>query len=55
MAMRHSFGIADAGYDELNTPAQNTWRANHRVLVIDQANQRVIEVDHDQNIVCGMG
>jgi hypothetical protein len=38
-------------FSVVNTPVQNTWLPNHHALITDQATQRVIEVDHDKNIV----
>jgi hypothetical protein len=63
-----SFGVTGSGFDELNTPVQNTWipaedlrgdkgdahvpgvPAGH-VLITDQANQRIIEVNLNKQIV----
>jgi hypothetical protein len=39
-----TFGVTGSGPNQLNTPVQATWTANHTVLITDQANQRVIEV-----------
>jgi len=38
-------GVTGSGFDELNTPVQNTFLTNFDVLITDQGNQRVIEVD----------
>jgi hypothetical protein len=38
------FGVTGSGPNQLNTPVQATWTANHTVLIADQGNQRVIEV-----------
>jgi hypothetical protein len=48
-------GVSGSGFNQLNTPVQNTWLSNHHVLITDQANQRVIEVDHHKNIVWQYG
>ena len=40
-----TFGVTGSGPNQLNTPVQSTWTANHTVLITDQGNQRVIEVD----------
>lgn len=48
-------GVTGAGWNELNTPVQNTWLANQDVLITDQGNMRVIEVDHAKNIVWQYG
>lgn len=39
-----TFGVTGSGPNQLNTPVQATWTANHTVLITDQGNQRVIEV-----------
>lgn len=39
-----TFGVTGSGPNQLNTPVQATWTANHTVLITDQANERVIEV-----------
>jgi len=37
-------GVAGSGFNQLNTPVQNTWLPNGHVLITDQLNERVIEV-----------
>ena len=49
------FGVAGSGHDQLITPVQATWMPTHKVLITDQANQRVIEVTLDKNIVWQYG
>ena len=57
------FGVSGSGFDQLNTPVQNTYLPNGHVLITDQANERVIEVRHNKTIawqygetgVAGMG
>jgi hypothetical protein len=39
----------------LNTPVQNTWLPNRHVLITDQANQRIIEVSKQKDIVWQYG
>jgi hypothetical protein len=60
-----SFGVSGSGFDQLNTPVQNTWvpvdddEAGPRipgvpsghVLITDQANERIIEVNLKKEIV----
>lgn len=48
-------GVTGSGFDELNTPVQNTFLPNLHVLITDQGNQRVIEVDLLKNIVWQYG
>lgn len=48
-------GVSGSGFNQLNTPVQNTWLSNHHVLITDQVNERVIEVDHHKNIVWQYG
>lgn len=48
-------GITGSGYDQLNTPVQNTWLPNRDVLITDQGNARVIEVTRKKNIVWQYG
>jgi len=48
-------GVTGSGWNQLNTPVQNTYLANKDVLITDQGNQRVIEVNHAKNIVWQYG
>jgi hypothetical protein len=48
-------GVSGSGFNQLNTPVQNTWLPNGHVLITDQANQRVIEVTLNKNIVWQYG
>ena len=48
-------GVPGSGWNQLNTPVQNTWLPNYHILITDQGNQRVIEVDLDKNIVWQYG
>jgi len=48
-------GKPGSGFDELNTPVQNTWLPNFDVLITDQLNERVIEVTLDKQIVWQYG
>lgn len=48
-------GVAGSGFDQLNTPVQNTFLPNGHVLITDQANQRVIEVTHHKKIAWQYG
>jgi outer membrane protein assembly factor BamB len=48
-------GITGSGFDQLNTPVQNTWLPNRHVLITDQGNARVIEVTQKKNIVWQYG
>ena len=50
-----NFGVTGSGHNELNTPVQATWTANHTVLITDQGNQRVIEVNLHRQIVWQYG
>jgi hypothetical protein len=49
------FGVAGAGFDQLNTPVQNTWLPDGHVLITDQANERIIEVNLRKQIVWQYG
>jgi hypothetical protein len=49
------FGVAGSGFDQLNTPVQNTWLPNAHVLITDQANERIIEVNLRKQIVWQYG
>ena len=48
-------GVPGSGWNQLNTPVQNTWLPNFHILITDQGNDRVIEVDLDKNIVWQYG
>lgn len=48
-------GVTGSGFNELNTPVQNTYLPNGDVLIADQGNQRVIEVNPDLQIVWQQG
>ena len=52
------FGPGGSGPDQLNTPVQNTWLPREdggHVLITDQANERIIEVNLDKQIVWCFG
>jgi len=49
------FGVSGSAHDQLNTPVQATWTANHTVFITDQGNQRVIEVSLDKKILWQFG
>jgi hypothetical protein len=50
------FGVTGSGPDQLNTPVQNTWLPDHHhVLITDQANERIIEVTKQKEIVWQYG
>lgn len=38
------FGVTGFGFNQLNTPVQNTFLPNGHVLITDQGNERIIEV-----------
>jgi len=44
-------GVTGSGFDQLNTPVQNTYLPNGDILITDQGNQRVIEVNRSKQIV----
>lgn len=48
-------GVTGAGWDQLNTPVQNTYLPNGDILISDQGNQRVIEVNRAKQIVWQQG
>jgi len=48
-------GVAGSGWNQLNTPVQNTWLPSFHILITDQANERIIEVDLNKNIVWQYG
>jgi len=49
------FGVAGSGFDQLDTPVQNTWLPNGHVLITDQANERIIEVNLFKQVVWQYG
>jgi len=48
-------GVTGSGWNQLNTPVQNTWLPNFHILITDQANERIIEVNLNKNIVWQYG
>jgi outer membrane protein assembly factor BamB len=44
-------GVTGSGFNQLNTPVQNTYLPNGDILITDQGNQRVIEVNRARQIV----
>jgi hypothetical protein len=48
-------GVPGSGWDQLNTPVQNTFLPNGDILITDQANQRVIQVNLYKQIVWQYG
>jgi hypothetical protein len=48
-------GVTGSGFDQLNTPVQNTYLPNGDILITDQGNQRVIEVNRAHQIVWQYG
>jgi hypothetical protein len=48
-------GVTGAGFDQLNTPVQNTYLPNGDILITDQGNQRVIQVNRAKHIVWQQG
>jgi hypothetical protein len=48
-------GVTGSGWNQLNTPVQNTWLPNAHILITDQGNMRVIEVRLDKKIVWQYG
>jgi len=48
-------GVTGSGWNQLNTPVQNTWLPNGHILITDQGNARVIEVTLDKKIVWQYG
>jgi outer membrane protein assembly factor BamB len=48
-------GVTGSGFNQLNTPVQNTYLPNGDILITDQGNQRVIEVNREQQIVWQQG
>ena len=45
------FGVTGSNVNELSTPVQCTWLPTFDVLITDQANNRIIEVTLEKNIV----
>jgi hypothetical protein len=45
------FGVSGSGPNQLNTPVQCTWLPTYHVLITDQANNRIIEVTLNKDIV----
>jgi len=48
-------GVTGSGFNQLNTPVQNTFLPNGHILITDQGNQRVIEVNVAKQIVWQQG
>jgi len=48
-------GVTGSGFNQLNTPVQNTYLPNGDILITDQGNQRVIEVTPYLQIVWQQG
>ena len=48
-------GVTGSGFNQLNTPVQNTYLPNGDILITDQGNQRVIEVNQAKQIVWQQG
>ncbi len=48
-------GVTGSGFNQLNTPVQNTYLPNGDILITDQGNQRVIEVNRAKQIVWQQG
>lgn len=48
-------GVTGWGFDQLNTPVQNTYLPNGDILISDQGNQRIIEVNKAKQIVWQQG
>jgi hypothetical protein len=48
-------GVTGSGFNQLNTPVQNTYLPNGDILITDQGNQRVIEVNRAHHIVWQYG
>ena len=45
------FGVTGFGFNQLNTPVQNTALPNGNVLITDQGNERIIEVQRSDNSI----
>src|SRR2546425_6415060 len=59
-----SFGVTGLGFNQLNTPVQNTFLPGGNILITDQGNERIIEVrqsdkaivwQYGENTVVGIG
>src|SRR2546422_9270949 len=59
-----TFGVTGVGFNQLNTPVQNTFLPGGNILITDQGNERIIEVrqsdkaivwQYGQNTVVGIG
>jgi hypothetical protein len=50
-----TFGVTGSGPNQLNTPVQATWTADHTVLITDQVNERIIEVNLKHEILWQYG
>jgi len=48
-------GVAGSGPDQLNVPVAATFLPNGHVLITDQSNERVIEVNHQKEVVWQYG
>src|SRR5271166_4909229 len=48
-------GVTGSGFNQLNTPVQNTYLPNGDILITDQGNARVIEVNPSKQIVWQQG
>jgi len=48
-------GVTGSGFNQLNTPVQNTYLPSGHILITDQANERVIEVTRSHHIVWQYG
>jgi len=48
-------GVTGSGYNQLNTPVQNTYLSNGEILITDQGNNRVIQVNRKKQIVWQYG
>ena len=48
-------GVTGSGFDQLNTPVQNTYLPSGDILIADQGNQRIIEVNSAKQIVWQQG
>jgi hypothetical protein len=48
-------GVTGSGFNQLNTPVQNTYLPNGDILITDQGNARIIEVNRGKQIVWQQG
>lgn len=48
-------GVTGSGFNQLNTPVQNTYLPGGNILITDQGNQRIIEVNPQHKIVWQYG